>query len=121
MLAIESPYDELFADITAAVYFNDPEVIAVAIGILSNQPPVACRSFTAKPDPTFNTLEAHCELSSARAELWKHWIRPRLSDKKFLLRSLAKLLVGEINWRIQTQADSTAAVAHLIQTASSDQ
>lgn len=73
--------DELYADIYAAVFFDDPEIMAK---VFSSEG----RNFLLSTERCY-TVDSHCQLDSVRLDLWRQFVEPRINDKQLLLSTLA--------------------------------
>lgn len=94
------PYHELFADLTQALFFDDPGVNEKAfLGFGMPQSP--CRTFNEVLSKNFESSEPHCQLSSIRVEIWNKLVVPMLPDKKAILLKLADAIWQEVEPRLQ--------------------
>lgn len=94
-------YNELFADMTAAIYYASPDIIySSLLEVLgqsySNQ--LQCRKFSVSMPTSFDSKDPHCKLSAIRHELWKQKLEPELvNPNKFeALFALGRIMVAEI-------------------------
>ena len=100
-LYIDTPYNELFADVVAALAAEDPNAIAKTMSECSMSDP-ACeyRAFSKNTIDKFAGENTHSRFASIRRDLWEGWVGPRLANKSQLLTDLAALFVSESfsNW-----------------------
>ena len=110
---VVAPYNELFADITAAVFFEDSDITARHLVIL-RQGDSACRSFSQPLPANFHTNDPHCSLSAVRVRLWNNWISNRLNNKKKLLEDIAEIFVSEIEKDLQRPAGQARTSSDIV-------
>jgi hypothetical protein len=101
---VSDSYQELFADVVAAVYLEDPEVMKQSLidfRLVGTE-----RSFSVNLPITSSSTKVYSYFISVRGSLWKEWIKPRLGDhpsvdkKKRVIDELLQIFVSEIQLRV---------------------
>ncbi|NQZ01030.1 MAG: hypothetical protein HRT45_10240 [Bdellovibrionales bacterium] len=64
-------YEELYADLFAAVFYENSEIILTALRRVYPEAELDCRSFTKQMPKSFIAETEHCELSLARPAIWQ--------------------------------------------------
>jgi hypothetical protein len=102
---VSESYQELFADVVAAVYFEDPEVMKQSM--VDFHKVDTDRSFSVDlPITAASSTIVHNYFISVRGSLWKEWIKPRLGEhpnfdtKKKVIEDLLQIFVSEIKRRV---------------------
>jgi hypothetical protein len=102
---IGDSYQELFADVVAAVHLEDPEVMESALADFGISDPDS-RSFLLDHLMTDEKVgNPYYQFVSVRATLWREWIQPRLGakptieKKKALINELLQISISEIRRR----------------------
>lgn len=92
---MSDPYQEFFADLVQALYFENPHANDAAF-IGFGRTPMACRTFDHELSADFYEPEAHCAFSAIRVKFWQQIVKPNLSNKKAMLTHVADVMFEEI-------------------------
>ncbi len=92
--SITPAFDEFYADVVTAVFFNDPDHLIHNLKGMIDIP--SCRSFSKSYVlDEEGKSDIYCLLSEFRAQLWKDWIAPRLKNRQELLKELGVTMAEE--------------------------
>lgn len=109
-------YHELFSDILAATYLENPRAISSALGFFNtklrlHQSFYFCRSFDLATKISIyqknQITDEHCSLSPIRFEIWQKILRPSIlkMEKARAIEQMMQLFLQEIQFFIQRKKD----------------
>jgi hypothetical protein len=97
---VSRPYNETFADLVQALYWQSPSPNDRAFAI-SNLPPLDCRSFDRVLPEDFSSISMHCKIAKRRIQIWNQIVLPNLPDRRLVLDIVAKMFIEEIQMKMQ--------------------
>ena len=101
-MAIAAPYQELAADVVAALATRNPETVREAVKqLLDVDEP--CRGFNFESESVFTPDDPHCAFSGVRKELLKSAIAPALRNhtEKEALAGVMKIFADQVHLQLK--------------------
>lgn len=117
IMAIAGPYHELFADLFAAAFANNPDVVKSALEYYHHADE-SHRGFTNVGAPG-NQIDPHRTLSGAREKVWLRYIKHlQEGSRESALRIIGRIFVNEI--QSDLAAGTSANTQNLLRALESD-